>query len=50
MPGADTWVRFRCRCGRSVATPEDTPAADLHLCSRCRERAAYSGENLRREA
>ncbi len=50
MAGADTWVRFRCSCGRSVATPEDSAAADLRLCSRCRERAAYRSETIRRDA
>jgi hypothetical protein len=49
MPGADTWVRFRCSCGRSVATPENSDAADRRLCSRCRERVAYSSDSLRRD-
>ena len=49
MPGTDTWVRFRCNCGRSVATPEGSDAADRQLCSRCRERAAYRAETYRRE-
>jgi hypothetical protein len=50
MPAADTWVRFRCSCGRSVATPADSDAADRRLCSRCRERVAYADGTLRREA
>jgi len=41
MPDADGWVRFRCRCGRSVASPQGSPAAESHRCSRCRERAVY---------
>ena len=50
LSASETWVRFRCSCGRSVATPEDSDAADLRLCSRCRERAAFRTESYRRDA